>query len=218
MNRANHHCSASVAVALMLACLLAWPTVSLAQLGGLLPTPTTNTSPTAVGDASAVQATVLGFLGTATTTVLADTGSLAGTTDARDASQLAGSVPSLLGGEALSATTIGYPNEVDSAASLASLNLNVGGVGVSADFVMAEASQMLGAAGSGASYIDNLAINGTPVFVSGDPNQTIAIPGGQLIINEQTISTNGATVVNALHVIVNGVANVVIASATAGIS
>jgi len=202
----------------MLACLLAWPTVSLAQLGGLLPTPTTNTSPTAVGDASAVQATVLGFLGTATTTVLADTGSLAGTTDARNASQLAGSVPSLLGGEALSATTIGYPNEVDSAASLASLNLNVGGVGVSADFVMAEASQMLGAAGSGASYIDNLAINGTPVFVSGAANQTIAIPGGQLIINEQTISTNGATVVNALHVIVNGVANVVIASATAGIS
>src|SRR5207247_4282096 len=76
MNRANHHCSASVAVALMLACLLAWPTVSLAQLGGLLPTPTTNTSPAVVGNASAVQATVLGFLGTATTTVLADTGSL----------------------------------------------------------------------------------------------------------------------------------------------
>jgi len=165
-----------------------------------------------------VQATVLGFLGTATTTVLADTGSLAGTTDARDTSQLAGSVPSLLGGEVLSATTIGYPDEVDSAASLASLNLNVGGVGVSADFVMVEASQMLGAAGSGASYIDNLAINGTPVFVSGDPNQTIAIPGGQLIINEQTVSSNGATVVNALHVIVNGIANVVIASATAGIS
>jgi len=217
MNRANHHCSGSVVVALMLACLLAWPTVSLAQLGGVLPTPTTNTSPAVVGNASAVQATVLGFLGTATTTVLADTGSLAGTTDARDASQLTAGVPSLLGGD-LSATTIGYPNEVDSAASLAGLNLNVGGVGVSADFVMAEASQTLGAAGSGASYIDNLAINGTLVSVSGDPNQTIAIPGGQLIINEQTISSNGATVVNALHIIVNGVADVVIASATAGIS
>jgi hypothetical protein len=210
MNRVNHHCSASVAVALMLAGLLAWPGASLAQLGGL--------SPTVVGEASAVRATVLGFLGTATTTVLADTGNLAGTTDARDASQLTGNVLSLLGGEVLSATTIGYPNEVDSAASLAGLNLNVAGVGVSADFVMAEASQVLGAAGSGASYIDNLAINGTPVSVSGDPNQTIAIPGGQLIINEQTISSNGATVVNALHVIVNGVADMVIASATAGIS
>jgi hypothetical protein len=113
----------------------------------------------------------------------------------------------LLDGEVLSATTIGYPNEVDSAASLAGLNLNVGGVGVSADFVIAEAS-----------YIDNLAINGTPVSVSGDPNQTITIPGGQLIINEQTISSSGAMVVNALHIIVNGVADVVIASATAGIS
>jgi hypothetical protein len=57
-----------------------------------------------------------------------------------------------------------------------------------------------------------------PVSVSGDPNQTITIPGGQLIINEQTISSNGAMVVNALHIIVNGVADVVIASATAGIS
>src|SRR6266849_10549179 len=216
MKQMNHHCSASVAIALMLAGLLAWPAASLAQLGGLLPPPTTSTT-TVVGDASAVQATVLGFLGTATTTTLAGTGNLAGTIDARDASQLTGSVLSLLDGEVLSATTIGYPNEVDSAASLAGLNLNVGGVGVSADFVMAEASQMLGAAGSGASYIENLAINGTPVSVSGGPNQTIAIPGGQLIINEQAISSNGATVVNALHIIVNGVADVVIASATAGI-
>ena len=210
MNCKNQRCSASLAAALMLAWLLGWPAAIGAQL--------TSTTPTVVGDASGVQATVLGFLGTATTTVLADTGNLAGTTDARDASQLTASVPALLGGEALSATTIGYANEVDSAASLAGLNLNVGGVGVSADFVMAEASQMLGAAGNGASYIDNLAINGTPISVSGDPNQTIAIPGGQLIINEQTISSSGATVVNALHVVVNGVADVVIASATAGIS
>jgi len=202
--------------------LLAWPAASDAQLGGLLPplpTPTpTTTSSTVVGNASAAQVSLFGLLGTVTTTVLADTGNLGGTTDARDASQATGNIPLLLGGEVLSATTIGYPNEVDSAASLAGLNLNVGGVGVSADFVMAAASQVLGAAGSGASYIDNLAINGAPVSVSGDPNQTIAIPGGQLIINEQTISSNGATVVNALHVVVNGVADVVIASAAAGIS
>ena len=192
-----------IAIALAMA-LLAWPTASRAQ--------------TVTGQATAAQATVIGLLGTTTTTTISDTGTLGGTNDARDASLLTASVPSLLDGEVLSATTIGYPNEVDSAASLAGLNLNVGGVGVSADFVIAEASQVLGAAGSGASYIDNLAINGTPVSVSGDPNQTIAIPGGQLIINEQTISSNGAMVVNALHVIVNGVADVVIASATAGIS
>jgi hypothetical protein len=217
MNRVNHHCSASVAVTLMLAGLLAWPAASLAQLGGLSPTPTTNTSPAVVGDASAVRATVLGFLGTATTTVLADTGSLGGTNDARDASQLTGNVPSLLGAETLSAATIGWPDEVDSEASLTSLNLTVAGIGISADSVMSRASSMLGSAGSGSSTITGLSINGTPVGVTGDPNQTVAIPGGQLIINEQQVSPSGITV-NALHVIVNGVADMVIASATAGIS
>ncbi len=203
----KHRVPASITVALVLIGLLAWPAIAQSP-----------TASTVTGQATGVQATVLGILGTATTTTLADTGTLADTSDARDASLDTGSVPSLLAGEVLSATTIGYPDEVDSAASLAGLNLNVAGVGVSADFVMAEASQVLGAAGSGTSYIDNLAINGTPVFVSGDPNQTIAIPGGQVIVNEQTISSSGATVVNALHVIVNGVADVVIASATAGIS
>ena len=215
MRQKHQHRSASAAVALMLAGLLAWPAAGLAQLGGLLPPPTAST---VTGQATAVRSTLLGLLGTATTTTLSDTGSLGGTSDARDASQLTGSIPSLLAGEVLSATTIGYPNKVDSAASLAGLNLNVAGVGISADFVMAQASQVLGAAGSGSSNIDNLAINGMPVAVTGQPNQTVAIPGGQLVINEQTVSSNGTTVVNALHVVVNGVADVVIASATAGIS
>jgi hypothetical protein len=207
MRQKHQHRSALAAIALMLAGLLAWPAASIAQLSAAL---------TVVGDARAVQATVFGPLGT-TTTTLADTGTLGGTTDARDASQLTGNIPSLLTGEVLSATTIGYPNEVDSSASLASLNLTVAGVGISADFVVAQVSQVLGAAGSGSSSVDNLSINGTPVIVTGDPNQTIAIPGGQLIINERQVSSNSTTV-NTLHVIVNGVADVVIASATAGIS
>ena len=203
----KHRVSASITVALVLIGLLAWPATAQSP-----------TASTVTGQGTAVQATVLGILGTATTTTLSDTGTLADTSDARDASLDTGSVPSLLAGEVLSATTIGYPDEVDSAASLAGLNLNVAGVGVSADFVMAAASQVLGGAGSGTSYIDNLSVNGSPIGVTGDPNQTVAIPGGQIIINEQTISQSGATVVNALHVIVNGVADVVIASATAGIS
>ncbi len=203
------HRLASAAVALMLAGLLAWPAAGLAQL--------VSTTPTVTGQAAAVRATVLGFLGTATTTVLADTGSLGGTTDARDASQLTGSVPSLLAGEALSMATIGYPDHVDSEASLTSLNLTVAGIGISADSVMSRASQVLGAAGSGNSTISGLSINGTTIGVTGNPNQTVAIPGGQLIINEQQVSPSGITV-NALHVIVNGVADVVIASATACVS
>src|SRR5713101_6585390 len=163
MLKIHQHRSASAAVVLMLAGLLTWPAASVAQLGGLLPPPptTTTTSPTVVGSASAVQATVLGILGTGTTTVLAGTGTLGGTNDIQDAT-------------------------MDT--------------------------------GSGISTLSNLAINGTPIAVTGDPNQTIWVPGGQVIINEQTISPTGTAVVNALHVAITGVADVVIASATAGIS
>jgi hypothetical protein len=214
MRQKHQHRSASAAIALMLAGLLAWPAAGLAQLGGQLPPPTAST---VTGEATVVRATVLGLLGTATTTTLSDTGSLGGTNDARDASQLTGSVPSLLGAEALHAVTIGWPDEVDSEASLASLNLTVAGLVISADSVMSRASSIFGGPVSGSSTITGLSINGVPVGVTGDPNQTISIPGGQLIINEQQVSPSGITV-NALHVIVNGVADVVIASATAGIS
>jgi len=202
-------CSYIAAIALTLAGLLLWPAAGTAQL----------TAPTVTGQATAVQATVFGgLLGTATTTTLAGSGTLSGVNDERDAGQVTGSVPSLLSAEALNAFTYSYPDEVDSGASLGNVNLTVAGVGISADLVMAQASQVLGAAGSGSSIIDNLSINGVPVVVTGDPNQTISIPGGQVVINEQTISPTGTAVVNALHVTVNGVADVVIASATAGIS
>ncbi len=95
--------------------------------------------------------------------------------------------------------------------------MTVAGIGITADSVLAQASQVLGAAGTGSSTLSNLSINGIPIDVTGDPNQTISVPGGQVIINEQTVSSTGA-VVNALHVTITGVADVVIASATAGIS
>jgi hypothetical protein len=201
----------SAIVRLLVAGLLAWPMAATAQLGGLLPA-----SPTVLGNASAAQATILG-----TTTTLADTGTLSGTTDARDASQLTGSIPSLLGAEVLHATTIGWPDQVASEASLGNLNLTVAGITVSADLVMARALAVLGAVGSGSSNIDNLVINGIPIGITGQPNQTIAIPGGQVVINEQTLSATGSKV-NALHItvgnVLTGVADVVIGSATAGIS
>lgn len=150
------------------------------------------------------------------TTVLADTGTLGDATDARDASRITGSVPSLLVGEVLHATTIGWPDQVASEASLAGLGLTVGGTTISADFIMAEATALLGATGSGTSILDNLSINGVPISVSDNPNQVFYIPGGRVVINEQQ-SSPGGMVVNALHVIVSGVADVVIGSATAGI-
>src|SRR5437667_48415 len=166
----------------------------------------------------AVHATVFGILGTATTTALADTGVIGATNLEQDVGQDTGSVASLLTADVLSSSTYSYADEVDSVSSLGDLNLNVGSVSITADSVMAEASQVLGAPGSGSSFVDNLAINGVPIAVTGDPNQTVAIPGGQIVINEQTISSTGQAVVNALHVTVTGIADVVLASASAGIS
>lgn len=189
-------------VALSALLLLAWPTAGAAQ--------------TLSGHANAAQATVLDLLGGTTTTVLASTGTLSGITDAREASLLTGDVPSLLTGEVLHATTIGWPDQVASEASLADLALTVAGNTIGAHFVMARALAVLDAAGVGASNIDNLSINGVPIAVSGDPNQTIPIPGGQVVINEQQISPSSA-VVNALHVTVYGVADMVIGSAAAAV-
>jgi len=203
--------------------LLICPAAGLAELGALvppppLPSPPAATSSTVVGDASAARVSVLGILGTAMTTALADTGTLSGVNDARDASTVIGSVPSTLSAETLSAATVSWVDQVDSEASLTNLSMTVAGIGITADSVIAQASQVLGAAGSGTSYIDNLSINGTPIAVTGAPNQAVWIPGGQVIINEQTVSSTGTAVVNALHVAITGVADVVIASATAGIS
>jgi hypothetical protein len=190
-----------LAVGAVVATLLGWPRAGEAQ--------------TVTGEATVVQATVLGLLG-GTTTVLADTGALGGTSDALQASALAGSVPSLLSGEVLHATTIAGPDQVASEASLGNLALSVAGTSIGADLVMARALAVLGGAGLGTTDIANLTINGVPIPVGGGPNQTVLIPGGRVVIDEQQMSSTG-TVVNALHVIVDGVAEVVIGSATAGI-
>jgi len=205
--------------------VLALPVVSTAQLGvqlpspvgGLLPGSSTGSTQAVVGQAAAVRVTILSLLG-GTTTALADTGTLGGINDARDAAVTTGSLPSGLTGEVLSAATMSWSDQVDSVASLANLNMTIAGVGITADSVVAQASQAAGAAGSGSATFSNLMINGVSVPVTGAPNQAIWIPGGLVTINEQSISSTGAATVNALHVAVTGVADVVIASATAGIS
>jgi hypothetical protein len=190
-----------------------WTAFALAgALVGLLAWPGTSEAQTVTGQASAVQATVLGM-----TTALADTGTLGGTSDARDADGLTGSVPSLLTGEALHATTIGYPDEVDSEASLGSLSMTVAGTGISADLVMARAFAVLGAAGTGLTNIGGLTIGGVPVFPTGAPNETISLGVLSIVLNEQIPWTGGITV-NAMHVrTIDGLTDVVIGSAKAGI-
>jgi hypothetical protein len=81
---------------------------------------------------------------------------------------------------------------------------------------MSRARAVQGTPATATSAVEGLSVNGVAIPITGDPNQTVWIAGGRLVINEQQISATGATV-NALHVIVAGVADVVIASATADV-
>jgi hypothetical protein len=170
---------------------------------------------TVSGQALAVQSIVNGPLGT-TVTTLADTGMLTGSNDAREASASTGTVPAVATGNTLHATTIGWPDQVKSEASIADLTVTVGGVTVGAGFVMARASAVQGTPAGGTVSIDSLTINGLPIAVSGLPNQTIGIPGGRVVINEQQTSATIA-VVNGLHIAVTGIADIVVASAKAAL-
>jgi len=185
---------------------------AIVALAGWVGWATAGDAQTVTGQARAVQATVLG-----SQTVLSDTGTLTGSDDARQASEVTGAVPSVLTAEALHATTIGWPDQAAAEASLAALGVTVAGNGISAGFVMARAAAVLGGASAGATTIDGLSINGAPITVTGQPNQTIPLLGGRVVINEQQPLFPSGMTVNALHIVIDGVADVVIASATAGI-
>ena len=179
------------------------------------------------GRATAVRATVLNTPITLVDVTLQSTGG------AEEASLVDLSVPPTppppfaslfqLSAEVGHASTIGKGNKSSAEASLATVNTTVAGVPISAQFVMAraEASCNGGTASvSGSSQLVDLVINGQPIVVAGTPNQTVSIPGGQVVINEQTSSASGNSgeiTVNALHIVVNGVADVIVASAHADI-
>jgi hypothetical protein len=188
------------------ACLLRWGLAAL--LAAAIPISSVTTqAQSGGGSARAVQATVVTPTGL-DTTMLSDTGTLTSTTDARDASQSAGSIGSILAAQTLHATAIGSGDQIASEASLAGLSLSIAGTSVTAGFVQARATS--GSEGVRTATVDDLTINGMPIDVSGDVNQTFSIPGGAVVINEQS-----GNVVKALHIVINGVADVVIASANA---
>ena len=172
------------------------------------------------GEATVVQATVLGL----PPIVLSDTGALDSTGGAREASLLDANVPGLLTAEVLHASTVGQGQRSSSEASVANVTLTVGGNTISAGLLRARATAECHngtASVSGSSEIVDLVVNGQAVVVSGQPNQTISLPVGRVIINEQQSSVSGNTgdiTVNALHVMVDGVADVIISSAHADIT
>jgi len=204
-------------VAGALAALVAWPGISQAQLGlpGLPPLPGGGgggQAQTLTGQASAVTAVVLGNV-----TSLADTGTLSSASDPLGAGLSIGSIPGLLAGEALHAATMGWTDQVASQASAGNLAISVAGTGISVLQVVSRALAVSGAGATGGSSIEGLTIGGVPVTATGAPNQQISLPGLTVILNEQIQSASGI-VVNALRIrTLDGLADVVIGSARAGI-
>src|SRR2546421_133232 len=95
-------------------------------------------------------------------------------------------------------------DETNAETSLATVSLTVSGNGISSDFLMARSNASCGPAVAGSSQLQNLVINGQPITVTGNPNQTVSLPNGTATINEQTPAVAGSTAelrVVALHVI-----------------
>src|SRR5213594_2506230 len=194
-----------VALCVLSVGLLEWPASTRAQtLGGITVVPPTIPVPVPVP----VPVTVSTVLGT---------GTLApGSLDALY-SEVDSISTSLVSAEGPSARVIGYADQIASDSYLSSLNLIIAGITIAASSAEAAARAPLnGSSGDGTSYISNLSINGVAVPVDGTVNQTVSIPGGQLVLNEQQVLSDGTLVVNALHATVSGVADAVVASATAG--
>jgi hypothetical protein len=219
--RRNLPLGASVlaAVALALACSERHPDPVAPEFWTSSPSATQATSFS--GQATVVQAKLFSPVPAAVT--LVDAGPLPSSGGAREASLLDASVPGLLTAEVLHATTVGQGNASRSEASVAELALTVGGNSISARFLQARATAMCtdaGATASGSSDIAALTVNGQTIAIDGTPNQTVLLPNGtgKVVINEQTSSGPGDITVNALHVSVTGVADVIISSAHADIT
>ncbi|MBI3932751.1 MAG: hypothetical protein HY317_04990 [Acidobacteria bacterium] len=192
-----------VAVGAAVWALLAWPAAGAAQ--------------TVNGFAAAADGKVAGV-----PAALGHTGTLADENDARAVSMPDGGA-STLTGQVIEAATIssiqGWDSLdfVSSGASLADVSLSLAGLGVAAGFLGADAVAPVGGSPSGTSTITGLAVNGVPVYVSGAPNQRVYFPGFTLTLNEVRKTTSSVTV-SALRVASwDGLTNLAIATATAGV-
>ncbi len=172
------------------------------------------------GRATAFNATIAGINAT-----LVDTGPLPAAGGFITGSLLSANV---LGGALvtglLSATTQGAEDQSRSQATVENFVLNVGGNTITGVLV-ATSSQCACTAGGpiceGGVMIAVLRINGVLIAISG-VNQTIPLPGGGfVVINEQTPSGSGnfrAITVNGVRVVIPGVSDVILASASSDIT
>lgn len=197
--------------ALLPALLLLWGCVERPEPIGLelLADVTSSAATTYSGDATVIQAKVLDLASIR----LVEAGPLPASGGADEASLLTVRVSEdqtggILGLTAVvaHASTVGQGDASRSEASVAKLDLAVGGNAVSAEFLSARAEatcQAGNASASGSSEIAGLMINGRAIVVSGEPNQTIELPGLRVVINQQNRVVSGSRAdmtVNALHI------------------
>lgn len=188
---------------LMTAMVLAIPSISQAKgppsgKGGGSQTTTYS------GDATAVDITLNTFLLGETKIVLSDTGQLPPSggmlEDGISESVNTGLVD--LGVSILSSSVTGSGDLTHASATVVGLELSVmDALTISASVLQANSSTQCQSDGpQGNSHIAQLVINGQDITVSGEPNQTVSIPGvASVIINEQILSGNTIET-NALHV------------------
>lgn len=196
--------------------------ILLAMLLGFAFTPGRAVGNSFSGQATVVQASVLGF----PPITLVNAGPLPPEGGSDEDSLLNVSVPGLGSAGVLHAATVAMGDASRAEASVAILNVTAAGNTIGADFLMARAAAYCGQGGAsiaGSSEIVGLMINGQGIVVTGDPNQTIFLPpptGGKVVINEQSQDVQGNRgdiTVTALHVTVPGLADVAISQAHADI-
>jgi hypothetical protein len=209
------------AIFIRVRCGIVTPTPTPTPGGTPTPTPTPGGATTFSGRAVAVNATIAGVNAT-----LVDTGPLPPAGGSIVAPPLASAnVLGALSTGLLNANTQGAGDQSRSQAIVYNLNLNVGGNNIASDVAAVSSQCTCPASGPPiceGGLFGNLRINGVPVAITGQPNQTVNLPGGgTVIINEQirTGSGNSASITaNGLHIIIPGVADVIISSAHSDIS
>jgi len=215
------HRAFSTAVALVFfAGLLAW------TIG---PTAAVAASTTFSGQATVVKGTVAGIA----VGPLADTGPIKPEGEAIDATLLEypdgpfDPTNGALKAEVLHAAAVAGGNSSSAEASVANLALVAAGQSIAAGFLMARASATCNGSSAtitGSSEIAGLTLNSQSIVVTGAVNQTIALPGlGQIVINEQKTGSSASAnecdiTVNAMHVVLIGGTDLVVASAHADIA
>jgi hypothetical protein len=176
---------------------------------------------TYTGEAAVAKVNVLGILNAS----IQDTGQLPSSGGSLSTELLSLTVPNLLSLNLLSASTDGANNETDSSASVVQVTITAAGVNIAASVLTSSASATCAPAVSGTSTVVGLKVNGLSVKITGQPNQTIPLLVGSLIINEQISSvvnqpnyTSADMLVNALHLKVDILADVIISQSHAGVT